>query len=294
MKLGNAPCSWGVEFADDPRNPNWNDVLDECAAAGFAGIDLGPVGFFPEDPAQLHDALLARQLKLTSAVVFKSFHDPKAAADCQNATVRTCKSLAAQGARQLVLIDSIAGERTRTIGRPDAAPKLDRDGWRGFVDRIRNAARIATDEFGLVASIHAHAGGYCDFENELDSLLNEIDDAILKVCIDTAHCSLAGMDPLTLTERYASRISHIHLKDLDPVKKAQVLRDGTDFYEACADNLFCQFGEGQIDFSAFKTLLDGIGYVGWCTVEQDCAPDATISKEAMARANQSYLSSVGF
>jgi inosose dehydratase len=151
------------------------------------------------------------------------------------------------------LIDSIAGERTRTIGRPDAAPKLDRDGWRGFVDRIRNAARIATDEFGLVASIHAHAGGYCDFENELDSLLNEIDDAILKVCIDTAHCSLAGMDPLTLTERYASRISHIHLKDLDPVKKAQVLRDGTDFYEACADNLFCQFGEGQIDFSAFLT-----------------------------------------
>ena len=23
IKIGNAPCSWGVEFADDPRNPNW-------------------------------------------------------------------------------------------------------------------------------------------------------------------------------------------------------------------------------------------------------------------------------
>ena len=30
IKIGNAPCSWGVEFADDPRNPPWTRVLDEC------------------------------------------------------------------------------------------------------------------------------------------------------------------------------------------------------------------------------------------------------------------------
>ena len=76
MKIGNAPCSWGVEFADDPRNPDWESVLDECAAAGFEGIDLGPVGFLPEDPGALKDALAARNLTLSSAVVFRPFHDP--------------------------------------------------------------------------------------------------------------------------------------------------------------------------------------------------------------------------
>jgi inosose dehydratase len=42
IKIGNAPCSWGVEFADDARNPDWRRVLKENAGAGFTGIELGP------------------------------------------------------------------------------------------------------------------------------------------------------------------------------------------------------------------------------------------------------------
>jgi inosose dehydratase len=38
IKIGNAPCSWGVEFADDPRNPSWRKVLEENANAGYTGI----------------------------------------------------------------------------------------------------------------------------------------------------------------------------------------------------------------------------------------------------------------
>ena len=30
IRIGNAPCSWGVEFAEDPRNPPWRRVLQEC------------------------------------------------------------------------------------------------------------------------------------------------------------------------------------------------------------------------------------------------------------------------
>jgi len=53
IQIGNAPCSWGVEFANDPRNPDWRSVLKDCADAGYGGIELGPVGFMPENPAQL-------------------------------------------------------------------------------------------------------------------------------------------------------------------------------------------------------------------------------------------------
>lgn len=294
MKIGNAPCSWGVEFADAPRNPNWESVLDECAQAGFEGIDLGPIGFLPEDPSALKDALAKRNLTLSSAVVFRPFHDPLAEDDCLDGTIRTCKSLSALGAKQLVLIDSIASERTRTLGRPFNAPKLDSDGWKGFRSRIEKAARITSDEYGLTASIHSHAGGYCDFEEEHDRLLSEIDERLLKVCIDTAHTTLAGMNPLELTRKYRDRIAHVHLKDIDPLKKRNVVDEGIEFYTACADDLFCQMGKGEVDFAAFKALLVEIGYDGWCTVEQDCAPDAKISKVELARANREYLASAGF
>ena len=50
IKIGNAPCSWGVEFADDPRNPSWRKVLQENAEAGYTGIELGPVGFHARRP----------------------------------------------------------------------------------------------------------------------------------------------------------------------------------------------------------------------------------------------------
>ena len=53
LRIGNAPCSWGVEFADDPRNPPWERVLDETVEAGYEGTELGPIGFMPEDPALL-------------------------------------------------------------------------------------------------------------------------------------------------------------------------------------------------------------------------------------------------
>ena len=29
IRIGNAPCSWGVEFPNDPRNPTWEKVLEE-------------------------------------------------------------------------------------------------------------------------------------------------------------------------------------------------------------------------------------------------------------------------
>ena len=75
IKIGNAPCSWGVEFADDPRNPAWRKVLQENAEAGYTGIELGPVGFMPEDPAVLGEALSEFNQELVGGVVFRPFHD---------------------------------------------------------------------------------------------------------------------------------------------------------------------------------------------------------------------------
>ena len=139
IQIGNAPCSWGVEFADDPRNPKWRTVLKECADAGYKGIELGPVGFMPEDPIELKDALNEFDLELIGGVVFRPFHDPSKWDDVLDGTRRTCKALAAHGARHLVLIDSISPRRAPSAGRADEAEQMAPDEWVAFRDRHRRS-----------------------------------------------------------------------------------------------------------------------------------------------------------
>ena len=76
IRIGAAPCSWGVEFAGDPRNPDWRVMLREAAEAGYRGVELGPVGYMPEDPPQVAEALSEHGLELIGGVVFRPFHDP--------------------------------------------------------------------------------------------------------------------------------------------------------------------------------------------------------------------------
>ncbi|MEO1551981.1 MAG: myo-inositol catabolism protein, partial [Pseudomonadota bacterium] len=142
IEIGNAPCSWGVEFAGDPRNPSWRQVLAENAAAGYRGIELGPVGFMPEDPVELGEALDEHGQTLIGGVVFRAFHNASAWTDVLDGTIRTCKALVAHGAQHLVLIDSISPRRAPTAGRADEAEQMDNAEWVAYRDRIRDAAKI--------------------------------------------------------------------------------------------------------------------------------------------------------
>ncbi|WP_420415335.1 TIM barrel protein [Roseibium sp.] len=294
IRIGNAPCSWGVEFSDDPRNPPWMQVLKECAEAGYKGIELGPVGYMPEDPAVLTEALAEQDLELIGGVVFRPFHDPEAWDNVLDGTHRTGKALRAHGAKHMVLIDSISPRRAPTAGRPDEAEQMDAAEWAAYRDRIAESARIGTEEYGLTVGIHAHAAGFMDFEPELERLLEEIDEKHLKICFDTGHHSYAGFDPVAFMERHVNRISYMHFKDIDPKVKADVVANRTGFYDACGQGIFCNLGEGDVDFPKVRQILLDNGFEGWCTVEQDCDPTLDVSPIDDARVNREYLESIGF
>jgi inosose dehydratase len=294
IKIGNAPCSWGVEFADDPRNPPWLRVLDECKAAGYDGIELGPIGFMPEDPAQLGDALAARKLQLIGGVVFRPFHDAGKWQEVKDASVRTCRSLVAHGAQHLVLIDSISPRRAPTAGRPGEAGQMTKAEWDGFASRFRDIARMGSEDYGLTVSLHPHAAGFMDFEAEVERLLGEVDAKLLKLCLDTGHSHYAGFDPVAFIARHRDRLAYVHFKDIDPQVKAGVVSRRTDFYAACGQGIFCNLGKGMTDFKAVRQLLLDTHYDGWCTVEQDCDPAGPTVPVDDARANRDYLRSIDF
>jgi inosose dehydratase len=294
IKIGNAPCSWGIEFASDPAYPTWQSVLSQCAGAGYKGIELGPIGYMPEDPAILRDELVKNDLSIIGGVVFRPFHDAAKWDEVMNASVRTCKALVAHGAQHLVLIDSISPRRAPTAGRADEAEQMDNAEWSAFRDRIATIAKLGTEEYGLTVGMHAHAAGFIDFEPELERLLDEVDEKHLKICFDTGHHSYAGYDPVAFMKRHIDRISYMHFKDIDPVVKADVVAKRTDFYKACGQGIFCNLGQGDVDFPAVRQVLLDAGFEGWCTVEQDCDPSLPGTPLEDAASNRQYLEKIGF
>jgi inosose dehydratase len=248
----------------------------------------------PEDPPLLADALAEHGLTLIGGAVFRPFHDPAQWDDVMDASVRTCRALGAHGARHLVLIDSISPRRAPTAGRASEAEQMDTAEWSAFRERLATVARMGAEEFGLTVGMHAHAAGFVDFEPELERLLDEVDESILKICFDTGHHSYAGYDPVAFMKRHIGRINYMHFKDIDPAVKADVIGQRTGFYEACGQGIFCNLGQGDVDFPAVRQVLLDAGFDGWCTVEQDCDPTLDVRSMDDARANREYLESIGF
>jgi len=294
IRIGNAPCSWGVEFAGDPRNPSWQSVLKDCAEAGYKGIELGPVGFMPEDPLVLGEALAENGLELIGGVVFRPFHDPGAWDEVLDGAVRTCKALKAHGARHFVLIDSISPRRAPTAGRASEAEQMDAAEWAAYRDRIVMVARMAAEEYGLIPELHPHAGGFMDFEAEVERILSEVDPETLKLCIDTGHCTYAGFDPVAFMKRHMDRIAYVHFKSTDAAVKARAIANRTGFYDACGQGIFCNLAVGEVDFPAVRQVLLDSGFEGWCTIEQDCDPTLDPDPLGDAKKNREYLESIGF
>ena len=294
IRIGNAPCSWGIEFASDISYPTWQSVLQQCAGAGYKGIELGPIGYMPEEPEILRQELLKNDLEIIGGVVFRPFHDATKWDEVFDASRRTCEALVAHNAEHLVLIDSISPRRAPTAGRVAEAEQMDKTEWMAYRDRIATIAKMGVEDYGLTVGIHAHAAGFLDFEPELERLLHEIDESILKICFDTGHHSYAGFDPVAFMKRHLDRISYMHFKDIDPKVKAAVVENRTDFYKACGQGIFCNLGQGDVDFAAVRQLLVDHGFNGWCTVEQDCDPSMPGTPLQDAQVNREYLQSIGF
>jgi inosose dehydratase len=290
LRIANAPNSWGIEDPADPANAPWEVVLDETARAGYAGIELGPPGYLPEDPARLRSELEVRGLDLVSGFVFAPLHTAEGVAGALRTARTTCRLLAECGARHLVIGQDFTPDRERTAGRPAEATALDDAGWRVLVQGVHAVARIASDEHGLVPCFHPHAGTYVEFGPEIERIVADTDPELVSLCIDTGHCAYAGVDPVDLYRRHAGRVAYFHLKDLhlEPLQAEPL-----SWEEAVAAGVFCPLGEGAVDFAALAEALQEHGFRGWGTVEQDRLPSDAAPAAGHGAASLRHLRAVG-
>src|ERR1035438_5144639 len=80
LRVGNAPCSWGrLEFEEAKGEQiGVGQMLDELAATGYTGTELGDWGYMPTAPALLKHELEKRGLVMLGAFVPVALKDPAA------------------------------------------------------------------------------------------------------------------------------------------------------------------------------------------------------------------------
>jgi inosose dehydratase len=293
LRAANAPCSWGVlEFSPDGQAPGPEQVLDEIAATGYAGTELGDYGFLPDDPARLRQELGARALDLVGAFVPVALVDEAAHDAGEALAVKTARLLAAStGSRpKIVLADLTVAvpARAARAGRITPADSLDESQWRVVGQGAERIARRVVEQTGLRTVFHHHCATYVETPWEIDALMAHTSSELVGLCLDTGHATYGGGNAVEILERHRDRVSHVHFKDCDAAVAGDARRLAWDYIHAVRRGLFCELGKGAVDFAAVIAALRRAAYNGWIVVEQDVLPSMGSPAESAAR-NRSFL-----
>jgi inosose dehydratase len=154
---------------------------------------------------------------------------------------------------------------------------------------IATAVREAT---GLRTVFHHHCATYVETPDEIDALMRRTSSQLLGLCLDTGHATFGGGDPAALIDRYAGRIWHVHFKDCSRPVAGQARAREWDYVTAVRQGLFCELGQGQVDFRGVLEQLLAHGYDGWIVVEQDVLPSMG-TPAASAGRNRQFLAGLG-
>jgi inosose dehydratase len=297
INIANAPCSWGVLEFDLPGEAlGFAQVLDEIRDTGYSGTELGDWGFMPTDPQALRRELSARELAMLGAFVQVPFSDQRAHAAGAEAAVRTAKLLAAVAGKSpfIVLADDNATQPVRTskAGRITPGEGLIDAQWATFAKGVESVAGAVRDQTGLRCVVHPHAAGYIETPQEIDRLLELTDPQLVGLCFDTGHYRFGGGDPVAGLRRHRDRIWHMHFKDCGPAVHKRSREEEWDYFTSLKHGIFCELGQGSVDFPAVIEELQRSNYSGWIVVEQDVLPGMGAPKE-YARRNREYLRKLG-
>jgi len=156
IAVANAPVSYGafeITVGHDPNVPDGISVLDQVAAAGYAGIDLGPVGYLGSG-TRLGELLAERNLGLAGGYLELPYADHDALGqalgdlDALLDTFDAVRSYLPGPPPRPTLADAGSPQRRSQPGRSAGQPSLglDAGAWRRFAEGL---ARVVGRSLGV-------------------------------------------------------------------------------------------------------------------------------------------------
>ena len=291
VKIGSAPDSWGVWFAEDPKQIPWQRFLDEVAEAGYEWIELGPYGYLPTELNRLRAELDTRGLKVSGTFLMAHLEDPEAWPGLEAELMGAGELLAGLDAKFLLLIDDLHTDWF--TGKQIRPERLEEDGWKRLIDTTHRVAQIAREKFDLQLAYHSSPDSHVAFEDQIEKLLEQTDPELVCLGQDIGHLAYRGVDPVDFVRRHHQRIPYLHLKSVDPQLRKKVEREEIPFIHAVELGMFCELSRGAVDYAAFRELLAEIDFNGWAIVEQDMYPAPFDKPLPIAKHNREYLREIG-
>jgi inosose dehydratase len=301
IRLANAPCSWGT-IEGWGQSIAYGQMLDELVVTGYTGTELGDYGYMPTDAARLAQELTSRNLTMLGAYEGVYLRDPSTHAEGQQKILRNARLLKGVADPHHLPFVVIADEHSRDVLRFEHAGRVkpemgfsDAD-WKVFAKGVNQIAKAVHDETGLRSVFHHHCAGYVEAPWEIEELLARTDSSHLGLVFDTGHYLYGtgqndGSLVLDALERFKSRLWYVHYKDCHPGVATTARQHGWNYKEAIGHGVFCELGQGQVDFAAVTNKLQELGYKGWICVEQDVLPGMGEPKES-AKRNREYLARI--
>ena len=221
----------------------------------------------------MRNALNARSLSLVGAFVPVRLADASMHEHGVKSAIRTATLLKDAGFPHayVVLADDIAAspERTANAGRLRPEHRLGEAGRTTFAAGAELVAREVSRATGVRTVFHHHCASYIETPEEIADLMERTDPSVLGLCLDTGHLTYAGGEPVAAIREFGSRIWHVHLKDCSEAVSARARDLQWDYNNAVRNGVFCELGQGAVDFTGVLDALAGIPYSGWAVVEQD-------------------------
>ena len=256
MRVAGAPISWGV-----CEVPGWGHqmaperVLAEMRDSGLAATEFGPDGFLPADPGERSALLKSYGLGAVGGFVPVVLHDPG-----HDPLPDVRRALAGFGDARTLVLAAATG-----LHGYDERPALTDDAWRTLLANLDRLAEHAAS-LGLLATLHPHVGTVIEGPEEIDRVLAGSE---IPLCLDTGHLLIGGTEPLTLARAAASRVAHVHLKDVDAELAGRVRSGQMTYTDAVRAGVYRPLGAGDIDIRGIIGALTAAGYDGWYVLEQD-------------------------
>jgi inosose dehydratase len=278
IAVANAPVSYGafeLTVGLDPDVPDGQSVLSQVAAAGYAGIDLGPVGYLGRGD-ELGEALARHRLGLAGAYVELPYSDPDALEgalpelDAVLDTFDVVRSYLPGPPPRPTLADSGSKRRAMLPARSvrDQSLGFDADGWKRFAAGLARVIARCRDR-GYEPTFHPETGTYVEAPWEIERVL-EVSD--IGLCLETGHMLLGGGDPVAMLRDLGDRVNHVHLKDARLAVMDKIVADQAPVTEIWTREAFCALGGGDLDVDSVLAGLRKISFGGWLVVEQDILP----------------------
>jgi inosose dehydratase len=265
--IGCVPIVWNnADLFDLAPETAAETVLDEISRLGFAGTQFGRG--FPEGD-ELKATLTQRELRFAELYSALDAGPGGLAADAHEVARHDLRRLVAAGGEVLVVAVHGGGEREPWSGRvAEGAPQWRAAAFDELAELLAELVAAAPD--GVKVAFHPHAATWVEAPDEVEALATRLPATGAGLCLDVGHYLVGGGEPARAIRHYGSLVTHVHLKDVDPVVLARLRWTEIDgFAAAVRERIFTELGNGALDLHGVLATLDAVGFDGWLMVEQD-------------------------